>query len=232
MSKAHTATDVADRLKLLIGRFTRHTALVFASGPSLTKLWSDERPIPLPSIAVNDAWRIVPSADVLYATDAKWWMHHKGVPKFSGVKVGYEGPGPAGVVWLQGSGRTGYDERLGYVRHQWNSGGAAIHLAAQLGAKRIVLVGFDMRPIKGRDHFFGAHPEEIQGRTTSRYDIWIDNLGELAKELRQRKVEVLNATPESALKCWPSVDLEGICGGHSVSFSQPSITAETLLKQG
>ena len=35
-------------------------------------------------IAVNDAWRLAPWADILYACDGRWWRHHKGVPEFTG----------------------------------------------------------------------------------------------------------------------------------------------------
>jgi hypothetical protein len=217
---------VANSLNPLLEIFAGQTALIFASGPSLTKLWSADRPLPLPSIAVADAWRIAPKADALYATDQKWWMHHKGVPEFQGVKIGYQGPGPAGIIWLSGSGREGYDERLGFIRHQWNSGGSSIHLAAQLGARRIVLIGFDFRVIDGRRHFFGEHPREIESISQSRYDSWAELMSELARELERRKVEVLNATPGSALKTWPFVDLEKICREPSSSSNQALSIAE------
>ena len=70
-------------------------------------------------------------------------------------------PSCAGVVILEGSGESGFDERLGWLRHGKNSGYAATHLAAQLGARTIVLVGFDFRAVDGRSHFFGDHPLEL-----------------------------------------------------------------------
>ena len=54
------AARAAAALDPLIQRFQGQTALIFASGPSLTELWHADRPIPFPSIAVNDAWQIVP----------------------------------------------------------------------------------------------------------------------------------------------------------------------------
>jgi hypothetical protein len=218
---------IANSLDPLRPLFSGQTALIFASGPSLSKLWNPERPIPRPSIAVNDSWKIAPSADVLYATDVRWWMHHRGVPDFRGVKIGYQGPGPAGIIWLTGTGNEGYDERLGFVRHQWNSGAASIHLAAQLGARRIVLIGFDFRIVGGKHHFFGAHPHEIERVSQSRYDSWAEMMRELAKELKRRKVEVVNATPGSALTIWPPVDLEEICGEPSFSSSIQATIAGT-----
>ena len=201
------AAKAAAALEPLRGRFDGQPVLIFASGPSLPKLWSAERPIPFPAIAVNDAWVIAPTADVLYATDAHWWMHHKGVPEFAGVKVGYGGPGPAGIIWLEGSGPTGFDDRLGWVRHGLNSGYSAVHLAVQLGARRIILVGFDMRPVNGKAHFFGDHPKGVSRAML--FERWVTNFGELANILEKLGVEVANVTPDSALKkCFPYVALE------------------------
>lgn len=199
----------AAALEPLIARFTGQTALVFASGPSLTSLWSAKREIGLPSIAVNDAWKVAPGADVLYATDAKWWLHHKGVPGFHGLKVGYQGPGPAGIVWLKGTGGSGYDPQLGCVRHGQGSGYAAVHLAAQFGARRIVLVGFDCREVAGKPHYFGAHPKAI--RSPMPFALWQERFEGLGQELKRRRVTILNATPGSALKCFKPVELERIC---------------------
>jgi hypothetical protein len=207
------AEKAAAALEPLSTLFAGQTALVFASGPSLTDLWSPDRSIPLPSIAVNDAWRVAPAADILYATDAAWWMHHKAVPAFAGVRVGYEGPGPAGIIWLQGTGGDGYDPRLGYVRHGQGSGYAAAHLAAQLGAKRIVLVGFDCRPVADKEHFFGSHDQQI--RKPMPYAVWSERFAVLAKELAAREIELVNATPGSALKL-PTCPLSRIVlGGRS-----------------
>ena len=35
-------------------------------------------------IAINDAWRVAPWADVLYGCDGRWWRKHGGVPGFGG----------------------------------------------------------------------------------------------------------------------------------------------------
>lgn len=191
--------------------------LVFAPGPSLITLWRG-RKSPLTKICVGDAWCdlrpkskysvIVPDADLVYHTDHRWWSHHKGLPGFSGVRVGYEGPGPAGIIWVQGAGTTGYDHRLGWVCHGMSSGYVAVHLAAQLGARRIVLIGFDMRPVGGKEHYFGEHPREI--RKTMPFDRWVPNFGQLERILTAMDVQVLNATPDSALTCFPFVALDDV----------------------
>src|SRR5690606_36181457 len=68
-------------------RWPQQTVVVVGGGPSLTAADVDRaasRPVRI--IAINDAWRLAPRADLLYAADAPWWDHHKGVPAFAGAK--------------------------------------------------------------------------------------------------------------------------------------------------
>src|SRR5512139_1237105 len=59
--------------------------IVAASGPSLTPKVADACK-GFHVVAVNDAYRLFPDADVLYACDPKWWDVHKGVRKFAGER--------------------------------------------------------------------------------------------------------------------------------------------------
>lgn len=200
--------ETVQTLSALRPRFEGQMCLVFGTGPSLSGLWQ-ERASSLPKIAVNDAIYIVPDADVHYACDQSWWEHH--LPKLSEagpVRVGYEVRGLPGVVSLKGSGDKGFDPRLGYVRHGSNSGAQAVHLAAQLGASSIVLVGFDLQAGANGRHFFGEHPPEI--RRNSPYDLFIDRFGVLGRQLAGRGVEVVNATPGSALPWFRGVELDQV----------------------
>ena len=199
----------AAALAQLRSRFVGRTALIFATGPSLATLWSAERPILLPSIAVNDAWRIAPSADILHASDGHWWRHYQSAITFDGLRTGIDdGSGvPSGVFRLQPSGGSGFDPRLGFVRHGHNSGTAAIHLAAQLGAIRIVLVGFDAHG----GHFFGDHPAGLRQEPAD-FARNVRMTALLAEALAPIGIELVNATPGSAHRL-PGVDLEDICHG-------------------
>lgn len=161
-----------------------------------------------PKIIVNDAYQVVTDANIHYATDARWWAAHEDALKGPGLKVGYEAASPGGVVAVEGSGREGYDERLGYVRHGKNSGHVAVHLAAQLGASRIALIGYDMRMVGGLNHWFGEHPRGI--RRTNNYEMFISNFEALAKELERLGIEVVNCTPGSAMKWFPQMKLDDV----------------------
>lgn len=83
-----------------------------------------------------------------------------------------------------------------------NSGAQAINLAYLLGARRLVLVGFDMR-VGGdrRHHFFGDHPKPLTNGTN--YALFVRGMGGLAADLAAEGVNVLNASTNSALPFWP-----------------------------
>lgn len=227
------AAKAAAILEPLVHQFRRQTALVFAPGPSLPSLWPPKRVPPCPSIAVNDAWEIVPAADALYAADAEWWRYHHKTIEYRGLRVGtWESWFVPGLANLEMSGADGFDDRLGWIRHGSNSGCGAIHLAGQLGARRIVLVGFDQRRVNGESHWFGEHPRIISRGRSSPYERWVPSFEKLRDALAARGVEVLNATPGSALTCFEMVELETICAELSAWSATSRITAPMLSAPG
>ena len=126
-----------------------------------------------------------PWADVLFASDAKWWkQYRRQALQFAGLKLtmlnGLKWD-DAGVHSLALSARGPYDPRPTHVVSGGNSGYQAICVAAHFGATRILLFGFDMRTHGKRRHYFGNHPPPCN--TTGKYADWITNLKTLAREL-------------------------------------------------
>ena len=198
------------------------TAVVLATGPSMSQNVADAVRGRARAIAVNDAFRLAPWADVLYAADWQWWRHHAdNALKFAGLKVtvGFHCPYPE-VLALCDGGFSGFDNRPTHLRTGKNSGYQAVHLAAHLGAKRILLCGFDMRESKrGPSHFFGDHPRELRNEPI--YETFRNYFERAAPEYRNRGIEVINCTPGSALKCFPMQSLEEALEGVSAD-SRPS----------
>ncbi len=89
-----------------------------------------------------------------------------------------------------------------------NSGHAAINLAYHFGAKRIILLGFDMRVGYGQTSHFTDDVHEPQ---PWRYkDSLIPAFKQIAADLDQTGVPVLNATPRSALEAFPKINLADV----------------------
>jgi hypothetical protein len=190
--------------------------IVAAPGPSLTEEVA-EACKGYHVVAVNDAWRRLPFAEVLYAGDSSWWEHYRGVPEFKGEKWsahGDRGFNDKRMCWLKhglklvrGRAEAGFSSDTSTIHYGDNSGFQAINLAAlMLGfAGRIALVGFDMRAVEGRRHFFGEHPPELRSTRTG-YSHWPAKFAEAAKSLPDG-LEIVNCTPGSALRCFPMREL-------------------------
>lgn len=199
-------------------RWAGRRCVVAASGPSLTEevaaMCHREH-----VIAVNDAYKLLPFADVLYACDAAWWELHKGCPGFAGERWTSHGSRPRnekqGIAskWdlhiIAGEDREGFSLDPSRVHYGNNSGFQAVNLAILFGADPIVLTGFDMRSVDGKRHFFGNHKAPL--RDGSQFAIWVSKFSRAASVLGGTP-RIINATPGSALRCFPMMSLSEALG--------------------
>lgn len=178
------------------------TFVILASGPSLSTVPAMSPKVR--TIAIKDAIRLAPFADVLYACDAKWWKHHGPTLDYQGPRYALE-PTPFAQV-LRHTGQTGIERDPTALRTGKNSGYQAINLAVHLGAAKIVLLGYDMQTdAKGSHHWFGDHPYHT---VVPPYQAFLSCFETIVAPLKALGIEVLNATPQSALKVFPRVSLE------------------------
>jgi hypothetical protein len=189
-------------------------AIVIASGPSLTRAAVDEvccSDVPWPIIAVNSTamFRGL-SADVIYGGDLMWWKKHepaarRAQPHASMWTCDRTAAERYGLSHMKGVQRPGLGKNL--IHLNGNSGFQAINLAYLFGARRILLLGFDMKPgPNGEKHHHPDHPLPcVQAQT---FEQWIYASTKLAEDLRTGGCEVINCTPGSALTVWPYVPLE------------------------
>lgn len=168
-------------------------------------------------IAINSSYLLASRNTLLFFTDNSWFeprvdvvqswagpvvtqsrASKRAMPSLRRIKseAGRNFPAPGSGVVLQGR----------------STGQTAIGLAAAMLGNPIILLGFDMRAVGGREH----HHDDYQdpARRPARPDIYQKDFlpafrgwGEMA---RRAGLEVLNATPGSALKEFPMVDPEAV----------------------
>lgn len=145
---------------------------------------------------------------MLYACDYKWWkLHYNEGFKLLGMELwtqDLKARKEFDLNWVLGRSQPG----LGHdcVHFGANSGYQAVNLAFLWGATRIILLGFDCKPVGGKDHWFGQHP---RGMTQVQpYEIWIKNFETLANDMKLQGVEVINCSPDTALTCFPTAGIE------------------------
>jgi hypothetical protein len=147
--------------------------------------------------------------DVVYGCDAAWWRFRRGLPEFNGLKICYAGNGLADFPDIRrvkiphaGVDDLLFDE-IGTIGAGGNSGFQALNLAVQFGARKIVLVGFDMTDRSGV-HWYGRNRWPMSNNPADHnFKRWIGAFEKAAPVLGQMGVEVVNASPHSALQCFP-----------------------------
>jgi hypothetical protein len=177
-------------------------------------------------IAVNTAYLAANYAEICYFADSKWWRWHKDREEFKafqGLKVSIQQTGDEidddsvhmlrNAAGVPHDGANFGDSQAGglspwpnALRTGLNGGYQALGLAIALGATRIVLLGYDMKFTAGKSHFHGGHPDKLQDDGV--YRTQYAKFFELLK--LPPGVTVLNASPDSLLKCFPKVNLKEV----------------------
>ena len=193
------------------------TVAILGGGPSLAPGDVNSLHGRMRVIAVNNAYRLAPWADLVYFSDECWYDWHrneKAFRRFGGWKVALANARTfardPSIRILQNYGNNGFCDIADGVMTGRSSGYQAINLAAHLGVSRIILLGFDMRAVAGRTHWHMAHqrptPPEDFG------NVMLPQFANLVEPLRARGIEVLNATLGSAITCFPRVTLDEALG--------------------
>lgn len=197
------------------------TCVILAGGPSLEG-FDAHCLASLRVIAINESYRLWPSSDVLYWADIKWWNRRcqDVAYTFSGryiVTVAEKVNGP--VKQLRNTGVEGFDPDPGALRTGANSGYQAIHLAVHFGAKRIILLGYDMQVDRARTHWHEGHPGQqpssLQATLTQTF---LPKFQGLVEPLRERGIEVIisdyRRVPDTpltwAMQDWPARTLDSV----------------------
>ena len=187
---------------------------IFGCGPSLVDAPVSRLCRLGRTIAINDAYLRAPHSDILYFCDLHWWRANEWQIRnafFGHWIVSLENELP-GVKRLHNTGPIGLETDPCGLRHGSNSGYQAINLAYHLGAKEIVLVGFDMRTIDGRVHWRQRNGDNENGQTRTMTNVMLPKFQTLKTPLEQEGVRVINATPGSSLTIWPIVHPETFLG--------------------
>ena len=194
---------------------------IVASGPSATTQDAQMlRDCCDEIIAINDSYRLCRGDDDgkyfndhIYGTDMKWWKYAIGdiMRDYDGnlwtQRVQWtEEPEALGIQCMESEAKPDLCSEPGKIHTGSNSGYAAINLAFHMGAKTIVLLGYDMRMKGNQRHWFNDRPEVLN--IGSCYNQFIQSLNTI--DTKKHGIEILNASRRTALTCFPLVDLEDL----------------------
>jgi hypothetical protein len=190
--------------------WTGETVALIASGSSAAKAGVEQLQGRVRTMVVNTSWQLAPWADVLYGCDLKWWEKYNGVPEFKGLKLVQEREA-----------RTFFPElhlvkvdrlvdqllldRPGYVGSGGNGGFQVLNLAVQFGAKKILLIGYDM---KG-DHWHARHPFPLSNpHPQDNFPRWRRAIDGAALVMWRMGITIINCSMISALQAYPKKTIQ------------------------
>lgn len=183
----------------LQGIWKSYTVVCIASGPSLT-LEDCEAVRGLKTIVCNTSFRIAPWADVLYAMDAVWWKVyiHEVDKTYPGIKASC-----ADLEHWFGVYRL---RDCGFIKSN-NTGAGAISLAAYMGARRIIMLGYDLSHDGEKAHHHGDHPAPLGNARNQSIKGWLPQFEKLRARLNESGIEISNCSRRTALD-WPRSTIE------------------------
>mgnify|MGYP006935472640 CR=1 FL=1 len=187
---------------------------IIASGPSTGKEDAALLKGRLPVLAIKKNVEIAPFADVVYGCDFPWWRSVRGLPDFGGLKLSYAPKAcdqfGCRQVFIPEHGKSDHlrFEAIGTVGGGGCSGFQALNLAAQFGAAKVLLLGFDCQDRSGV-HWYGRNNWHGSGNPSgSNFQRWRRAFGNAAEQLSERGVGVINASPLTDLKCFETASVE------------------------
>lgn len=184
------------------------TVVCIASGPSLTATDVDHCRGRARVIAIKDAVRLAPWADVLYGCGAdtgQWWARNEDrVQAFKGRRFSLD---PKAARWADVL-KQGQDFGLSLDPSTLctgrNSGYQAINLAVLYGAARILLLGYDMQRTNGATHFHGDHAWHPQ----MPFDRYLTAFETIVAPLKKAGVTVINCSRATALTVFQRMTIQ------------------------
>ncbi len=163
-------------------------------------------------IGANNAYLLGDWVDVCHFGDHGWYkVHRDRLSRWPGIKVthvpAFADPGfdnGCNVKFMERDRR-----RLGLSSHparlcwNFNTGASAIDLAAHLGARKIILLGFDMSHSGTSTHWHAGH-----GHVRQSYARFLRGFPMIAADAQRMGLEIINASPSSAITEFPRVSLK------------------------
>lgn len=188
--------------------------VIAASGPSLTQ--EDVNAARgLNVCVINSSYWLAPWANILYACDGHWWDWHYEKPEWKAKLDAFEGQkwtqdkGAAdkyGLNYIESKPNAGLSNNPALIHQGSNSGIQAINLLYHLGAREIILLGYDMKGDKNKPHWHGHHPN----RVVSCWDQWIRFYDYVAADAVKMGLNIINCSRDTALTCFPRKQLEEV----------------------
>lgn len=182
-------------------------------GPTLTRETCDALAGRVQVLAISNAIKWCPWAQWHYACEAKWWRHFHHLPcagqRWTAERAAADQYGLHHAPLLPVSHPGAFSGlcTTPYTLARGHHGGyQALNLALHVGATEIWLVGYDMREVNGRAHFFGEYTQPELAVSNRNYAKWAAVYDSINPDTYG--VSIINMTPGSAIRRFPFGSLD------------------------
>lgn len=202
------------------------TVVCIGTGPSLTRAQIEiaiKKKYVL--FGCNNAFTICPELDLLYGCNLEWWQTFYN--HVCGLRASLWTTNAAAAIkyalnWVAERNAPGLSVDPEYIHHGHGGGYSIVSLAHRFKAERVILLGYDCKyaddynaaakfPGSTPRHFFGEYPASMQHWPSVALNDKGEHVGmiELYRSIaRQAALEVINATPDSAIDAFPLIPIE------------------------
>lgn len=210
---------VKKRSTLPFGAWSEQTTFIIGGGPSLKdqmKFLPILQKIGGRIIVTNNAYKLIPDADILHFADDVWYGWHKEtIPLiFRGTYITTAAQGsPAsewnrrGIHYFRKHSNNGITNSTAMLCGS-NSGHQAMNLAIHMGSKKLVLLGFDMNPTAPETNWHNEHKRPTA--RNSYKDVMIPGMQKTAPILEKMGVSAINTSLKSNIDCFRKRSLEEV----------------------
>lgn len=171
-------------------------------------------------IGVNAAYKLGDWIDMIVFGDKKWYLENqKELARFPNLKVSCHGhihtkkcqaegikyvAKDTSVVW-------GLSSRPGYIGWNGHSGALAINMAINAGARRVILLGYDMKLNESnKQHWHALYRSAERTDFDPRrlpFERHMNSFPQIAIDAKRMGVEIINANPDSAIEEFKKIDI-------------------------
>lgn len=180
-------------------------------------------------IAVNAAFMIGDWVDIIFFGDSGFLRkYERELAAHPALKVACH-PEVQNYDWIKFLSRDrhpfGISRTAGTVSWNGNSGAAAISMAVHSGAKRVLLLGFDMCLVDNRQHWHGLYRMNGSPPTLRKknghivggvpFDRHLHGFPMIARDAKQFGVQILNVSAESRIKDFHKTTINEVLNGNN-----------------
>jgi hypothetical protein len=177
-------------------------------------------------IGVNMAFMFGDWVDMVFWGDKKWYYNNREkLAKFRGIKItshphfNNQKYALENIKYIHKDGNhaKGISFNSNMVSWNANSGAAAVSIGANTGAKRIILVGFDMKlGVDNKQHWhseYGTSNRKVTDPKKLPFYRHMLGFSQMQKDAKKRGIQIINACPDSAINEFPKMTVKELLNG-------------------